>query len=122
MQSINFPNFLTNANTDIANDNEAILNNLKLLLKSQKSTLFGDPYFGTNLTSYLYRSTDEVLEDLIIEDIFVAIVEYIPQIRVNRRDIKVRTDGRTVYITIRAIKVNDNTSNLYDINITRSSK
>ena len=47
MYSINFPKMFTSAKTLLVEDHDAILSNLKLLLASDRTALFGDPYYGT---------------------------------------------------------------------------
>lgn len=56
MYSIKFPDMLSSAKTNLVADKAASLSNLKLLLKSKRGELFGDPYFGTVLHSaFLHR-------------------------------------------------------------------
>ena len=44
-----------NTTTKIAEDHEATLQNLKLLLLSDRNGLFGDPYFGTILKRLMFE-------------------------------------------------------------------
>ena len=54
MYSFNFPNMINSATTDLVSDNDAIIVNIKLLLNAVKKSLFGDPYFGSNLKKYIF--------------------------------------------------------------------
>nr|DAU00316.1 MAG TPA: lysozyme [Bacteriophage sp.] len=48
------------------------------MLKSTKSSLFGDPYYGTNIKKLLFNQNDSVLVDILIDDIYVAILDFMP--------------------------------------------
>lgn len=64
--------------------------------------MFGDPYFGVNLRRLLYESNNDILRDLVIDDIFTAIGNFMPQIRVLRDDIEVNASQNVLVVTIRA--------------------
>ena len=53
MRSISFPDMFSRTVTKTVQDYDATLQNLKMLLWSEKGELFGDPYFGTGLKKYL---------------------------------------------------------------------
>ena len=55
MYSIAFPNMLSSANTNLVSDKEATVSNMRLLLASWKTSLFGDPYFGTNIKRFIHE-------------------------------------------------------------------
>ena len=90
MKSIGYPNiFNTVSSANIIEDKEATLSNLKLLLTSEKGTLFGDPYFGVRLKQYLFEQNNKVLKDIIIDEIYAQIRTFMPQIYVERKDIDI---------------------------------
>ena len=91
MKSIQFPEMFTRTVTNTVSDYDATLQNLKMLLWSEKGELFGDPYFGTGIKRYLYDQNDAVLVDILIDDIYTAIVLFMPQIRVERKDIQLKS-------------------------------
>ena len=118
MYSIQFPRMVSNTNALLVQDHEATVQNLKLALLSEKNTLLGDPYFGTNLKRFTYEQNNQILRDLVIDDIYTAIIDFMPQIRVPRSDITVTSDRAKIYANIRATNLIDYTTDLYNINLT----
>lgn len=118
MKSIAFPIMLGNSSTNIIKDHDATSSNLKLLLLSDKTSLFGDPYFGTNIKKLIHDQNNIVLRDLVIDDIYTAITTFMPQIIVKRGDIKVASDRSNVYVNIKCLNLIDYTTDLYNINLT----
>ena len=55
MYSIKFPDMLSSAKTNIIENHEATISNLRLMLASWKTSLFGDPYFGTNIKRFIHE-------------------------------------------------------------------
>ena len=49
MQSIKFPKMLSSTTANLVSDHEATAQNLVLLLRSDRQSLLGDPYYGTVL-------------------------------------------------------------------------
>lgn len=115
MRSIRFPNMFTKTSTLTVDNYYATLQNLKMLLFSEKGELFGDPYYGTNLKKFLYDQNDYVLKDLVIDDIYTAISTFMPQIKVERRDITIKIEGNIVKAYIKAVNQVDFQTNLYTI-------
>ncbi len=122
MKSIAFPKMFGNTYTYTLSDYDATLNNLKLLIASDKFALLGDPYYGTNIKRMLQDQNSPVLKDLVIDDIFDAIVSFMPQIKVSRNDIKVVQKLDNIYIQIRATNVVDFVTNLYEISLTSTEE
>ena len=118
MNSIAFPIMLNNSSTNIIKDHDATASNLKLLLLSDKTSLFGDPYFGTNIKKLIHDQNNIVTRDLVIDDIYTAITTFMPQIIVKRGDIKVTSDRSNVYVNIKCLNLIDYTTDLYNINLT----
>lgn len=116
MKSIQFPEMFTRTVTNTVSDYDATLQNLKMLLWSEKGELFGDPYFGTGIKRYLYDQNDAVLVDILIDDIYTAIVLFMPQIRVERKDIKLfRSSKGKVTAKINALNKADFSTDMYEI-------
>lgn len=118
MISLAFPEMFTNSKTMLYTDREATVSNLKLLLLSDKTSLLGDPYFGTNLKRMIFENGSVLLRDIIIDDIYTAIVTFMPQIQLTRDNIEVEIDDLTVTITIRCINKINYQTDLYIIKLT----
>ena len=78
VESIAFPKMFGVGRTNTVSDREATIQNLKLLLTSEKRELFCDPYFGDNLKRMLYEKNNSALKDILIDDIHVAIATFMP--------------------------------------------
>ena len=117
MQSISFPKMFTNTTTRLLSDHEATVSNLKLLLLSEKNSLFGDPYFGTNIRKLIFEPNNVVLQDIVIDEIYTAILQFMPQVLVKRTDITIVQQGSDLFVTIRALNLLDYTTDLYNINL-----
>lgn len=116
--SIGFPEMLGGNVTKLNADKKAVETNLILLLASEKSSLFGDPYFGTSLRQALFEQPNSVVVDLLIDEIYTTIITYIPQIFLTRKDIVIKSIKTDLFAEIRYTFIPDNTSNLYVINLT----
>lgn len=116
MKSISFPHMFTRTTTNLVEDYDATLQNLKMLLWSEKGELFGDPYYGTGLKKYLYDQNDNILQDILLDDLYTAIKLFMPQLSLERKDVKlVRGSKGELSVTIRAINKADFTTNMYSI-------
>lgn len=116
MKSIAFPNMFTRSSTNYVIDKEATAQNLKSLILSEKGELFGDPFYGVGLKRYLFDQNDTIVKDLVIDDIYMAIANFMPQIRISRNDIKLRTgDKGEIIVDISAINQLDFTTDLYSL-------
>lgn len=116
MKSIAFPNMFTRSSTNYVIDKEATAQNLKSLILSEKGELFGDPFYGVGLKQYLFDQNDIIVRDLLLDDIYLAIASFMPQLRITRNDIKLRTgDKGEIIIDISAINQLDFTTDLYSI-------
>lgn len=108
--SIKYPDMFRSASTKTITGSEATLQNLKTLLLTEKGSLFGDPYYGTNLKKLLFEQNNQVLRDIVIDDVYSAIATFLPQLKVARKDIELNSVGSTLYITLKA-------KNLLDFNL-----
>lgn len=118
MYSIKFPDMLSSARTNLVSDRDATLSNLKLLLSSDRYSLLGDPYYGTNLKKLIFEQSDALLKDIIIDEIYTSIQMFMPQIYVERKFIDVETDGINVYAKLKVINKLDHVTDLYEICLT----
>ena len=107
MYSVAFPKMFNSSRTILYKDHEATLSNLKLLLESSRTSLFGDPYFGTDLKKYLFEQNDSILKDLLIDEIYTTILTFMPQLKLNRNDIIITTDDVDVFATIQCVNLID---------------
>ena len=116
IKSIAFPNMFTRTSTNFVTDKEATFQNLKYLILSEKGALFGDPFYGVGLKKYLFDQNDTIIKDLVLDDMYTAIATFMPQLRTNRNDLKLRTgDKGEIFVDIRAINQLDFTTDLYSI-------
>lgn len=118
MYSIDFPDMFSSAKTNLLLDKEATLNNLQLLLLSDRWSLLGDPYYGASFKKAIFEQNNVILRDLIVDEIYTVILLFMPQVKVERRDIKVRSDKQYLYADIEALYKPDNTINLYTLVMT----
>lgn len=122
MKSISFPKmFATKTKTGLVQDYDATLQNLKMLIFSEKGELFGDPYFGTGLKRYLYDPNDKIIRDILIDELYIAIATFMPQIRIKRSDITVINDGTSILCQIQALNLVSFQTNLYTIPLLEAS-
>ena len=116
IKSIAFPNMFTRTSTNFVTDKEATFQNLKYLILSEKGELFGDPFYGVGLKKYLFDQNDTIIKDLVLDDMYTAIATFMPQLRINRNDLNLRTgDKGEIFVDIRAINQLDFTTDLYSI-------
>lgn len=122
MYSIAFPKMFSDTRSLLLKDKEATASNLWLLLKSDKLSLFGDPYFGTSLKKVIFEQNDSILVDLIIDEIYSTITTFMPQIKLLRENITLTSDNIDVFCNIRCTDLTDYTTNLYQINLTSETR
>lgn len=115
MNSINFPKMFVANSTKIVKDNEASTQSLKLTLSSEKGEMLGDPTFGIDLRKYFFEQNSYILEDLLIDEIYTAIKFFLPQLVVDRRDIKITRKGKKLSAKITGINQLDFETNTYEL-------
>ena len=120
MYSFAWPNMFNSSSSLLLSDKDAIRNNIRLLLSSERLSLFGDPYFGTQLKQAIFEQSGQLIVDLLIDEIYTTLITFIPQIHVNREDIEIVTDGIDIKADILLYYKLDNTADLYNINLTNS--
>lgn len=118
LYSLAFPNMFSSEKVNLYKDKQATMTNLKLLLASEVTSLFGDPGYGSKLMQAIYSQNDLILQDLVIDEIYTCIKTYMPQLLVERKDIIITADDDGLYAEIRAISAEDYTLDLYKIQLT----
>ena len=121
MTSFSFPRMLNHTTANMVSDKEAVRSNMLLLFSSEQESLFGDPYFGCLLKKYLFEQPSAVIADLIIDTMYTAIVTFIPQASITRKDIKIIPSRGALYAEIKCYYALDNTSDLFTIQLTDPS-
>ena len=122
MYSFEFPNMLGNTDSNLVSDKDAVKSNMRLLCSSERLTLFGDPYFGTQLKKYIFEQSSSIIADLLIDELYTTITTFMPQVFLTRKDISVFVVKNCLYATIKYYYVRDNTSDLFTIRLTQSSE
>lgn len=122
MNSIQFPLMFNNTSTNVVNDYDATLQDVKLLLCSEKGELFGDPFFGIRLKRYMFNQNNYILRDIIIDEIFTQLITFAPQLTVQRKDIDIIQRGTKLYARIKAINKIDFTTNMYELVLMQDSE
>ena len=115
MNSISFPEMFIGNSTKTIEDKSASSQNLKLLLFSEKGEMLGDPSFGVSIRKYFFEQNSNITEDLIIDEIYTAIKFFMPQLVVERRDIKITRKDSKLSARISGINQLDFTTNIYDL-------
>ena len=119
MYSFGFPNMLNYTTANLLQDKEAIRSNMILLLSSERSTLFGDPFYGAQLKKYLFEQAGAIVPDLLIDELYTTIKTFMPQVYLTRKDIHIYVVKNAIYADINYYYVIDNTSDLFTIMLTQ---
>lgn len=123
LYSIAFPDMMTINRIRLVTDKDATYSNLYLILKTvTKDCLFGDPYYGTNLLRVIYQQNSVLVRELVVDEIYTAIVTYIPQLKLTRKNITVQSKGTKLFAEIKAINMLDQQLNLFEIELTDFSE
>ena len=101
MYSFAVPRMLNSTTANLLSDKEAIRSNMILLFSSERGTLFGDPYYGSELDKYLYEQSGSIVIDLLIDELYTTIKTFMPQVYVERKDIRVYAINTTLYADIK---------------------
>ena len=96
---------------------QATEQNLRLNLLSMRGELLGDPYFGMILKQYLFEQNSYILRDILIDMVYTQIAIFIPQLKVERRDITIFQDRRRGHLLCQIHGINkiDYTPNTYEL-------
>ena len=117
MKSISFPKMFTSSTTKVVKDRDATLQNLKLLISSEKGELFGDPFFGVNLKKYYFNQNNYVLRDILIDEIYSQLLVFMPQLTIFRNNIKIVQERQKLMLNIKVINKIDFTTNMYELEL-----
>ena len=115
MRSICFPKMFNTNSTNISKDFDATKQNTLLLLHSEKGELFGDPYFGIRLKRYLFDQNNYILKDIIIDEIYTQLALFMPQLIVERKDIKIVQERAKLYCRFKAINQANFQTDMYSL-------
>jgi phage baseplate assembly protein W len=115
MKSIAFPKMINKHSTQTVADSTATLQNIHLILGSEKGEFKFDPFFGIRLKRYMFEQNNYILRDILIDEIYEQLVMFIPQITLKRSDIKLTVERATVYLTIKCVNNADFTLNTYNL-------
>lgn len=103
MNSISFPKMFRSTSTIIKDDShEATFQNILLVLGAEKGDFKFDPFFGIRLRAYLFNQNNYILRDIIIDEIYSQLKVFIPQLIIDRKDIKITIDKNKLYCNIKA--------------------
>ena len=109
MRSIKFPKMFGTSHTEVWEESEykkATEQNLKLNLLSARGELLGDPYFGMLLQQYMFDQNSFILRDILIDMIYTQVAIFIPQLKVERRDITIFQDRKRGHLLCQIYGIN----------------
>jgi phage baseplate assembly protein W len=115
MKSLSFPKIIKNKAVQTVSDYDATLQNMKLVLASEKGEFIFDPYFGIRLKRYMFEQNNPILLDVLVDEIYEQLVTFMPQLIINKKDISMSRDRAKVYITIKARNQIDFELNTYNL-------
>lgn len=116
IKSIAFPNMLNHNKIQVIdNDYDSTLQAIKLTLGSEKGEFKFDPYFGIRLKRYMFEQNNFVLQDLLLDEIYEQLVNFVPQIIIKRKDISFTKERGILYINIKCINKIDFNLNTYNL-------
>lgn len=116
MKSLKFPDMISdNYVQTITDDDKATLQNIILLLGSEKGEFKFDPFFGIRLKRYMFEQNNKVLRDILIDEIYEQLVIFMPQLIVKRSDITIEPDKTKLYVNIKVRNQKDFKLNTYNL-------
>ena len=120
MRSIKFPKMFNTNSTRVWKSSEhlqATKQNTKLVLSCERGELIGDPYFGLLLRHFMFNQNNYVLRDQLIDMIYTQLAVFIPQVKVERKDISVYQDREKakLYCKFKGINQIDYSLNTYSL-------
>lgn len=120
MRSLKFPKMFNSNSSRVWNAKEykkATAQNTHILLHCERGELIGDPYFGLLLKHFLFDQNSYVLRDQIIDMIYTQLASFIPQVKVERKNISIFQDREKakLYCEFSGINQIDFTVNTYQL-------
>lgn len=92
---------------------------LGILLRTAPGELLGDPDYGCNLITHLFRYNGLFLPELLKDDILEAVAKYEPRISMNASNVSIWQDGTTVRISLTYTSLITNTLESFETFIER---
>ena len=114
LNSIAFPKMFNTSTTLTVKGHDATAQDMLLLFYSDKGELKGDPFFGIRLKRFMYNQNNQVLEQVLIDEIYSQLLVFMPQLTVVRNNIKIKRELGKMIISIKAINKVDFTTNMYE--------
>ena len=115
MKSISFPKMISHNYVQTVSDYDATLQNMKLLLGSEKGEFVFDPFFGIRLKRYTFEQSNKILMDILIDEIYEQLVIFMPQLIIKRKDITLVSEMAKIYVNIKARNQKDFSLNSYNL-------
>ena len=115
MKSLSFPNMIEHNYVQTVSDREATLQNMILLLSSEKGEFKFDPFFGIRLKRYMFEQNNLVLRDILVDEIYEQLSIFMPQLIIRREDIHIEPDKEKLYLTVKARNQKDFKLNSYNL-------
>lgn len=100
MNTISFPKIFNGNSTAVKYGDDATKQSIQLLVSCECGELFGDPNFGIHLKRYFFEQNNVILKDILIDEIYTKIVDYCPQIYLERKDITMFISGNKLVANI----------------------
>ena len=117
MRSIAFPKMLDQKSTLLVDDEEATKNNIALILQTKVNEFFGDPEYGADLVSDLYQFNTDLLAEIVKDQIKTTIEKYIPQAKLDMKDITFTRTRLSLDIHIKVYNSLTKNDNMYEVSL-----
>lgn len=115
MNSIGFPKMFRGNSTIVTEGNEAVRNDLHLLLSSENGEFVFDPGWGIKLKKYTFNQNNYILRDILIDELYTKILTFFPQLVLTRKDIRIKQSGKKLFAEIQAKNTLDFKTNMYSL-------
>lgn len=122
MNSIGWPKMFSNSNTIVKTENEATLTCMHLLVSSEEGTFEWDPEFGIKIRRFYYEQNNYVLRNILIDELYTKITIFCPQLFLERKNIKIRQEGKKLIANIYCKNRDNFETNLYDLTLFEEDK
>ena len=70
------------------------------------------------LKKILFEQNNTLLTDIVIDEICSAVEQFVPQVFLSRKNVQLISDGANVIAKIKYMKLDDYSTNMFDINLT----
>lgn len=91
---------------------------LGILLRTRPGELLGDPEWGCNMITRIFRYQGIIVEELIKEDILDAVEKYEPRITMGTNDIVMVEDNNVLHIYLNYVIKETGEINSYNLEVT----